>query len=94
MSAIVSAVFTEKSVAAAAKGQYSFIISPRATKNSIASEINKIFNVDVITVRTITIPGKVKQRGKIVGQRSDVRKAIVTLKKGQKINEFTLEEKK
>lgn len=94
MSNIIHAVVTEKSLRLAENGQYTFAVSGRANKFNIASEVKRLFKVDPIRVNVINIPGKVKQRGSKSGQRSNITKAIVTIKKGQKINEFMLTENK
>ena len=50
--------------------------------------VEKIFNVRVADVRTIQVKGKVKQKGRIIGKRSDWKKAIVTLMPGERIEFF------
>ena len=83
---IVRPVVTEKSSLAAEQNKVTFKISPTATKNDVKAAVEAIFNVSVLKVNTIKTEGKVKKfRGKD-GQRSDVRKAIVTLAAGQSID--------
>ena len=50
--------------------------------------IEGIFKVNVATVRTMQIKGKLKRRGKIVGKRRDWKKAIVKLMPGERIEFF------
>ena len=86
---IVAPMITEKSMTGTAVSQYAFEVNPRATKTQIRHAINEIFKVDVIKINTINVGGKVKnfaRRGvRTHGKQADWKKAIVTLKPGQKI---------
>ena len=83
---IVRPVVTEKSTAAAEQNKVTFKISPTATKKDVKEAVEKIFKVSVVKVNTINTEGKMKKfRGKD-GQRSDMRKAVVTLAAGQVID--------
>ncbi|HEV3153635.1 MAG TPA: 50S ribosomal protein L23 [Candidatus Baltobacteraceae bacterium] len=86
---IVSPRITEKSMANALGQQYSFVVHPHATKTQIRHAIEEIFGVNVIKVNTVNVGGKSKmfaRRGaKTQGRTKDIKKAIVTLKPGQKI---------
>lgn len=68
--------------------QFSFEVNPKANRIEIRRAIEKIFDVRVANVRTIQVKGKRKQRGKIIGKRKDWKKAIVTLKPGERIDFF------
>jgi large subunit ribosomal protein L23 len=74
------------------KGKYGFLVSPKANKISIAKAIEKKFNVHVTDVHTINHPGKTKTQfrksGRFVGKTAKYKKAIVTLKEGEKIELF------
>lgn len=85
---VLGPVITEKSSAMGADNKYVFKVVPAANKIEIKSVIEKTFNVEVLNVRTINVIGKYKRLGKFVGRTSDWKKAIVTLKEGQKIAEF------
>ena len=62
---------------------YVFSVDRNATKNEIKDSIEKIFNVKVDKVRTLTTAGKVVKRfGRKVGKRSAVKKAYVKLREG------------
>ncbi len=89
---IIRAVVTEKSLRLAEQGQYTFIVHPDADKHSVAAAAKRLYAVEPIMVHTFNLPGKEKRRGKITGTRSDIYKAIVTLKPGQKIAEFSVGE--
>ncbi len=65
-----------------------FEVDRRATKKQVQDAVEKIFKVKVVDVRTMNIPGKPKRRGLVVGRRPGWKKAIVTLKGGDKIEFF------
>lgn len=78
---------TEKSTDLAARGQYVFIVQPHATKQEIKKAMKEIYKVDAVAVNIVNRPPKRKQfRGGIKGAQEGYRKAIVTLKTGQKID--------
>ena len=68
--------------------QYSFIVDKKATKVDVARAVEGLFKVTVEGVRTNVVRGKVKRVGKSIGQRPNYKKAIVTLKEGDKIELF------
>ncbi|MDQ7823182.1 MAG: 50S ribosomal protein L23 [Candidatus Eremiobacteraeota bacterium] len=78
-------IITEKSMEGAAINKYTFKVEKTANKVEIRKAIEKIFNVKVISVNTLNVTGKVRRRGKYEGRTSDWKKAIVTLKEGDKI---------
>jgi large subunit ribosomal protein L23 len=86
---ILAPRITEKSMADALAQQYTFVVHPRATKTQIRHAIEELFKVNVTKVNTVNVRGKARQfarRGvKTAGKQSDTKKAIVTLKPGQKI---------
>ncbi len=81
-------VISEKSFAKAEEGKYVFVVDMDANKIEIAGTIEKLFKVTVVNVRTVVVKGKVKRVGRKYGKRSDFKKAYVTLKAGDKIEEF------
>jgi large subunit ribosomal protein L23 len=86
---IISPLVTEKSsLQQASNNTYTFKVSMNANKVEIKKAIEKIFSVRVISVNTITMLGKPKRLGKYNGKRPDWKKAIVTLKPGDRIAEF------
>jgi large subunit ribosomal protein L23 len=66
----------------------SFEVDRRAKKKQIQEAVEKLFKVKVTDVRTMNVSGKVKRRGRTVGLRPGWKKAIVTLKAGEKIEFF------
>jgi large subunit ribosomal protein L23 len=81
-------VISEKAFALQETDKYVFHVSPESNKAQIKSEVERLFKVKVVNVQTIRIPGKMKRFGRLFGRRKDIKKAIVTIKKGQKIEEF------
>jgi len=68
--------------------QYAFEVNPKANKNEIQSAVERLFKVKVLEVRTCNVLGKVKRLGRKYGKRPDWKKAIVTLKEGDRIEFF------
>lgn len=89
-SVLTRPVISEKAFALQEQGKYIFHVAPFANKALIIEEVEKLFKVDVVDVNIVCIPGKVKRSGRVLGRRNDVKKAIVTVKKGQKIEEFKI----
>ena len=79
-------IYTEKSNKLVEHYKYTFEIDYNSTKKEIASLVKKIFNVDVKKVNIINSFGKTKRFKGIIGSKSDIKKAIITLQTGQKIN--------
>ncbi len=65
-----------------------FQVDPNANKIQIRDAVQKIFKVKVASVRTVSLAGKMRRRGKITGYRSDWKKSYVKLKAGEKIPEY------
>lgn len=78
-------VITEKSMERSVDNKYTFYVDPGANKIQIRNAIQEIFEVTVTKVATVTVPGKKRRRGRIVGKTPDRKKAVVTLKAGDKI---------
>ena len=91
---IVKPVISEKSFTLASTGVYVFHVTPSANKTTVATQIHEVYKVDVTDVRIINTKGKVKKAGRKIGKRSDVKKAYVKVKAGQKIAIFESEEEK
>lgn len=88
LSILKQPVISEKSFVLADRDKYVFIVQKEANKIEITKAIEMAFKVHVIKVNTYLIKGKVKRFGRITGKRSDYKKAIVSIKKGEKIEEF------
>ncbi len=83
---LVSPVVTEKSTLGSQHGQVTFKVVPDATKPEIKRAVEALWNVKVEKVNTLITKGKEKRFKGRVGKRSDMKKAIVTLAKGQTID--------
>lgn len=81
-------VITEKSMQLLEENKYTFIVDMRANKPEIRKAIEELFKVKVDKVRTMRVKGKPKRFRNSVGRTSDVKKAIVTLGEGEKIELF------
>lgn len=91
-SIIISPLITEKSMSDAATGKFSFRVAKSANKNEIKKEIEKRFSVNITHISTSILKGKKVRVGARRAEKdiSDTKKAIVTVKKGQKIGLFEL----
>ena len=76
---IIRPIITEKSSNAIAQGRYTFEVAKKATKIQIADAVEKLFEVKVLKVNTISMKGKEKRVGVHTGKTSDWKKAIVTI---------------
>lgn len=81
---------SEKAIALADRGVYVFEVPVRANKIEVAKAVSEAFKVEVTDVNIIITKGKPTSRryGKRPGSRVDLKKALVTVKKGQKITLF------
>ena len=76
---IIAPVVTEKSNDEIQMGKYTFKVNKKATKVDIKRAVEKLFEVKVLSVNTMTVKGKEKRVGRSVGKTSDWKKAIVTI---------------
>ena len=76
---IIRPIVTEKSNDELQQGKYTFEVNRKATKVDIAKAVEKLFEVKVLKVNTMTVRGKEKRVGYHVGKTSDWKKAIVTI---------------
>jgi large subunit ribosomal protein L23 len=83
---ILAPVITEKATVLTEQNKVVFRVAMDATKDEIAAAVEELFKVRVIKVNTLITKGKTKRFRGILGQRSDVKKAIVTLQEGQTID--------
>jgi large subunit ribosomal protein L23 len=82
-------LITEKSTRMKEKeNQIAFVVDPRANKVQIRQAVEKLFRVKVKAVRTMNLTGKRKRTGRFWGWKSDWKKAIVTLREGERIEFF------
>ncbi|MBM2820789.1 MAG: ribosomal protein large subunit ribosomal protein [Candidatus Berkelbacteria bacterium] len=89
MQILIRPIITEKSLIGVRDGRYVFEVAKKANQPQIAQEIKKIYKVDVVKVNIINVKGEKKLiRQKYTAKIKGIKKAIVTLKKGQKIPGF------
>ena len=86
---IVSPVITEKATTLSEHSKVVFRVRKDATKPQIKEAVERLFDVKVVSVNTLVTKGKVKMFRGTRGQRSDVKKAIVTLVEGESIDVTT-----
>ncbi|MCG8587975.1 MAG: 50S ribosomal protein L23 [Proteobacteria bacterium] len=65
-----------------------FAVDPRASKHDIRDAVTQLFEVDVLSVRTMRQPRKTRRVGRHMGHRPEWKKAIVQLAEGQTIEFF------
>lgn len=93
---LIRPVITEKSMDEAGRGRFTFVVTNGATKPDIKKAVEEQFKVNVVSVQTLTTKG----RGARVGKRrtqvelKSVKKAIVKLVDGQRIDLFEVQEGK
>lgn len=76
---IIAPIITEKSSEDLQNGKYTFEVNKKATKIEIANAVEKLFEVKVLKVNTISVKGKEKRMGAHSGMTPDWKKAIVTI---------------
>ena len=86
---IVSPVVTEKATLASEHNKVLFKVSGKATKPQIKEAVEKLFDVKVKSVNTLVRKGKTKVFRGVRGVQQDVKKAIVTLADGERIDVTT-----
>ncbi len=82
-------VATEKStIARELSNVVTLAVDPRANKHEIRRAVETLFDVKVVTVRTMRMPRKTKRVGRTAGRKSEWKKAVVRLAEGQSIEFF------
>jgi large subunit ribosomal protein L23 len=81
-------LITEKNTLLKEIGKYAFDVAIKANKNEIKKAVEKAFNVEVMSVNIISVHGKTKRRGRGLAVTPSRKKAVVTVKRGQKIEFF------
>ncbi|MGQ9682145.1 MAG: 50S ribosomal protein L23 [Anaerolineae bacterium] len=70
------------------ENRYAFEVDSRANKLQVKEAVERAFDVKVIAVNVINVPGKQRRLGRRIGHRPGWKKAIVTLASGQRIQLF------
>ena len=81
-------LITEKNTALQAQGKYAFEVAGEANKHQIKQAVEKVFNIKVTAVNVMRVPGKEKRVGRRMVLTPSWKKAVVTLKPGDKIELF------
>ena len=81
-------LITEKNTMLQAQGKYVFEVAGEANKHQIKQAVEKAFKVGVTAVNVMTVPGKTRRVGRRVVLTPSRKKAIVTLKPGDRIEIF------
>ena len=76
---------TEKSSVSADRGAYVFSVNSSVNKHQVKEAVEAKYGIAVSKVRMINLPGKERHRGKQIGWKAGMKKAIVTVAKGQRI---------
>ncbi len=82
---LVKPLITEKSTLLQEEGKYVFHVAPRANKVQIREAVQKSFGVVVIDVNILKVRGKMKRYGPKLARTPDMKKAVVTLRPGDRI---------
>jgi large subunit ribosomal protein L23 len=84
---ILSPIISEKSIVLAESNKYAFKVEPRSNKIEVKKAVESLFKVTVEDVHIMVVKGKARRFGRKgrMGRMADVKKAIVTLKDGDKI---------
>lgn len=85
---LLAPVVSEKSYALLDENKYTFLVDPRANKTEIKIAVEKVFGVKVISVNTMNRQGKRRRTRTGWGKRPDIKRAIVTVAEGDRIDIF------
>ena len=85
---LLSPVISEKSYGLLDENKYTFIVRPDANKVQIRIAVEQVFNVKVTSVNTVNRVGKRKRTRAGFGVRPDSKRAVVTLREGDRIEIF------
>jgi large subunit ribosomal protein L23 len=81
-------IVTEKSSLQGERGRYTFEVHPQANKHQVKEAVEKVFDVQVVAVNIITVPGKRRRYGRHLSRPHPWKKATVRLAEGQSIGFF------
>ncbi len=88
LSLIKYPLLTEKAINLYSKQQYTFIVDKSLTKTEIKYILEKIFNINIISVNTCILPIKKRKVGRFLGNRPQYKKTYVKLKEGDSISDL------
>ncbi len=82
---LIRPIITEKAVSGETVNSYVFEIFPKANKISVKEAVEEIYGVKPVKINIIREKGKIVRYGRFIGRTKDRKKAVVFLKKGEKI---------
>lgn len=85
---LIRPIVTERSYRLIEQQKYTFEVDKRSSKEEIAKAVEQAFSVKVLQVNTVSMKGKLKRQGRTSGYTKNWKKAIVTLKEGDRIEIF------
>lgn len=85
MHTIIRPLVTEKAAVMQSIGTYAFVVNKETNKIEVKKAIKELYGVEPVSVRIVNVQGHRVRFGKNAGKRSDYKKAIVSLKKGDSI---------
>lgn len=83
---IKNPIITEKATQISSLRKYIFLVNKKATKQEIRKALKSIYKVDAEDVNVINVKKKIRRLGRSVGVKPGYKKAVVTLKEGQKLD--------
>ena len=83
---LLKPTITEKSTLLQESGKYTFQVALRANKVEVKEAVEKSFDVTVLDVNITKLHGKRKRYGSRISKKPDIKKAVVTLQSGDRIN--------
>ncbi len=85
---ILRPVLSEKAIGGIELGKYVFYVHPSANRTQIKDALELVFSVDVVKLNLSNVRGKEKTMGRYRGRRPQRKKAVVTLRPGQRIQQL------
>ena len=85
---LLSPVISEKSYGLLDENKYTFVVRPDANKTQIKIAVEQVFNVRVLDVNTLNRPGKRKRTRSGFGRRKNIKRAVVSVAPGDRIEIF------
>ena len=79
-------IISEKSTQLSALGKYVFLVNKNATKPEVKKVIEGVYKVNITDVHIVNVKSKKKRLGQSIGVRPGYKKAMITLKAGQKLD--------
>lgn len=85
---LLKPLITEKAANLGEVNKYIFEVAVDANKIEVVKAVKEVYGVSPVSVNMVSVSGKQKRHGRIMGKRKDWKKAIVTLKKGETLNVY------